>query len=145
MPQDLTDDKSTLVQVMAWYREATSHYLSQCWSRSMSPNGVTRLQWVKVRESYLNLGALHVHLVNRNIVILYLIFRWIYSTGLPGDDYTKLLPSYRSLHNASVVISHRYWQLNYHLVGKHRSQNKNNATTYYFGFILHITDMLYNL
>ena len=46
MPLDLTDDKSTLVQVMAWCRQATSHYLSQCWPRSMSPNGVTRLQWV---------------------------------------------------------------------------------------------------
>ena len=30
MPEDLTDDKSTLVQVMAWCRQATSHYLSQC-------------------------------------------------------------------------------------------------------------------
>ena len=47
MPQDLTDDKSTLVQVMAWCSQATSHYLSQCWPRSMSPNGVTRPQWVK--------------------------------------------------------------------------------------------------
>ena len=46
MPLDLTD-KSTLVQVMAWCRQATSHYLSQCWSRSMSPNDVTRPQWVK--------------------------------------------------------------------------------------------------
>ena len=27
MPQDLTDDKSTLVQVKAWCRQATSHYL----------------------------------------------------------------------------------------------------------------------
>ena len=27
MPRDLTDDKSTLVQVMAWCRQATSHYL----------------------------------------------------------------------------------------------------------------------
>ena len=35
MPLDLTDDKSTLVQVMAWCRQATSHYLSQCWSSSM--------------------------------------------------------------------------------------------------------------
>ena len=35
MPQDLTDDKSTLVQVMAWCRQATSYYLSQCWPRSM--------------------------------------------------------------------------------------------------------------
>ena len=25
------DDKSTLVQVMAWCRQATSHYLNQCW------------------------------------------------------------------------------------------------------------------
>ena len=42
MPLDLIDDKSTLVQVMAWCRQATSHYLSQCWPRSMSPNGITR-------------------------------------------------------------------------------------------------------
>ena len=47
MPQDLTDDKSTLVQVMAWCRQATSHYLSQGWPRFMLPYGVTRPQWVK--------------------------------------------------------------------------------------------------
>ena len=47
MPRDLTDDKSTLVQVMALCRQATSHYLNQCWSSSMSPYGVTRPQWVK--------------------------------------------------------------------------------------------------
>ena len=45
MPQDLADDKSTLVQVMAWCRQAASHYLSQCWPRSMSPNDVTRPLW----------------------------------------------------------------------------------------------------
>ena len=42
----LSGDKSTLVQVMAWCRQATSHYLSQCCPRSMSPYGVTRPQWV---------------------------------------------------------------------------------------------------
>ena len=42
-----TDDQSTLVQVMAWCHQATSHYLSQCWPRSLSPYGVTRSQWVK--------------------------------------------------------------------------------------------------
>ena len=46
MPHDFTDDKSTLVQVMAWCRQATSHYLSQCWPISLSPYGVTRPQWV---------------------------------------------------------------------------------------------------
>ena len=34
---DHTYDKSTLVQVMAWCRQATSYYLSQCWPRSLSP------------------------------------------------------------------------------------------------------------
>ena len=47
MPQD----KSTLVQVMAWCRQATSHYLNQCWLRSMSPNGVIRPQWVNTLHS----------------------------------------------------------------------------------------------
>ena len=46
MSLDLTDDKSTLVQVMAWCRQATSHYLSQCWPRSLSPYDVTRPQRV---------------------------------------------------------------------------------------------------
>ena len=36
---DFTDDQSTLVQV-------PSHYLSQWWPRSLTPHGVTRLQWV---------------------------------------------------------------------------------------------------
>ena len=46
MPQDLTDDKSILVQVMAWCRQATSHCLSQCWLSLLSPYGVARPQWV---------------------------------------------------------------------------------------------------
>ena len=40
MPLHLIDDKSTLVQVMACCRQATSHYRSQCWPRSM-PQGIT--------------------------------------------------------------------------------------------------------
>ena len=65
MPRDLTDDNSTLVQVMAWYRQATSHYLSQCWPSSMSLYGVSRPQCVKVLQyetqqifSYLHASAL---------------------------------------------------------------------------------------
>ena len=40
----LIDDKSTLVQVKAWCRQA----LNQCWPRSLLPYGVTRPQWVNV-------------------------------------------------------------------------------------------------
>ena len=49
MSRSLTDDKSTLVQVMAGCRhcrKATGHYLSQFWPRSMSLWGITRPQWL---------------------------------------------------------------------------------------------------
>ena len=46
MSLDFTGDQSTLVQVMAWCCQATSHYLSQCWPRSLSPYSVTIPQWV---------------------------------------------------------------------------------------------------
>ena len=49
MPRDLTDDKSTLVQVMAWCHQATSHYLSQCWLSSLSSCGIARPQWVNLK------------------------------------------------------------------------------------------------
>ena len=42
VPQNTSDDESTLVQVMAWCRQATSHYLSQCWPKSMLLYGFTR-------------------------------------------------------------------------------------------------------
>ena len=48
MSLDFTDDQSTLVQVMAWCRQATSHYLSQCWPRSLMPYSITRPQWVNL-------------------------------------------------------------------------------------------------
>ena len=49
LPWYLTDDKSTLVQVMAWCHQATSHHLKQCWLRSVSKYGVTRPQLYKDR------------------------------------------------------------------------------------------------
>ena len=48
MPQKPFDDKSTLVQLMARYRQATSHYLIQCWPKFMSPYGLTRPQWIEL-------------------------------------------------------------------------------------------------
>ena len=46
MPQNLTNEKSTLLQVMARCHQALSHYLSQSRPRSMLPYDVTRPQWV---------------------------------------------------------------------------------------------------
>ena len=61
MPQDLTDDKSTLVQVMAWCRQTTSHYLSQCWLSPLSSYGVARPQWVNDSPVHW-----HIHLQARD-------------------------------------------------------------------------------
>ena len=51
MSLDFRDDQSTLVQLMAWCRQAASHYLSQCWPRPLSPYDVTRPQWVNSLSS----------------------------------------------------------------------------------------------
>ena len=40
-PKNPTDDKSPLVWVMDWNRQATNHCLIHCWHRSMSPYDVT--------------------------------------------------------------------------------------------------------
>ena len=36
---------------MAWCHQASSHYLSQGWSRSILPYSITRLQWVNAKWS----------------------------------------------------------------------------------------------
>ena len=56
MPQNLTNEKSTLVHVMAWYCQATSHYPSQYWPRYMLSHGVTRPQ-PKSRQISLDLAG----------------------------------------------------------------------------------------
>ena len=45
---------------MAWCRQATSHYLSQCWPRSLSPYGVTRPQWVNSLVPRVPCGAIEL-------------------------------------------------------------------------------------
>ena len=43
----VTDKKSTSIPVMAWCRQVSSHYLSLCSPRFMSPYGVASPQWLK--------------------------------------------------------------------------------------------------
>ena len=44
--RDSFHGKSALVQGMAWCRQATRHYMSQCFPTSISPFGVIRIKWV---------------------------------------------------------------------------------------------------
>ena len=69
MSLDFTDDQSTWVQVMAWCRQATSHYLSPWWPRSMRQmvslglNELTNLLYAKFSILYLlNFQSfIHIH------------------------------------------------------------------------------------
>ena len=64
IPQNPIDDKSISVQVMAWCRQETSPYLSQCWSRYMwrhvAPLGYTELGVIWVTETYKSLHMFHM-------------------------------------------------------------------------------------
>ena len=81
---DFTDDQSTLVKVMAWCRQATSHYLSQCWPRSLSPYGITRLQWVNWCFHY-SLTVLSVISKLGNTYLYDVHFISIFNTLGPSD------------------------------------------------------------
>ena len=62
MPENNYDDKSTLVQVMAWCLMASSHYLSQCWPSSMLPYDATRPWWVNSKDVNFSPLAVELHL-----------------------------------------------------------------------------------
>ena len=46
MPQNPMDDRSKLIQVMAWCRPATGRHLKHCSPGYMTPYGVTMPQWI---------------------------------------------------------------------------------------------------
>ena len=50
IPENTFNKSSLVVQVMAWCRQTTSHYLNQCWLKSMSSYGIIRPQWVNVTQ-----------------------------------------------------------------------------------------------
>ena len=72
---DQTYDKSTLGQVMAWCRQVTSHYLSQCWPRSLSPYGVTRPQWVNTWHKWPYM-TIKLCLISENIIYYLNPIQW---------------------------------------------------------------------
>ena len=82
MSLDITDDKSKLVQVMAWCRQATNHYLSQCWFRSLSD-----LTWASWRFKSPDIGLFVQQLVpNNNKGIIKALYYWFFVDNIPVTD-----------------------------------------------------------
>ena len=112
---DVTDDQSTLVQVMAWCRQATSHYLNQCWPRSLSPYGVTRPQWVNSMERKclpIFAAFLYVHIHNYHSFFNYFpqkwFFLWVSVLLYFLNVFSTTKKSFIS-HNSPVCNNVLYW------------------------------------
>ena len=116
MSLDFTNDQSILVRVMAWCRQATSHYLSQCWRRSLSPYGVTRSQWVKRFVSH-------------------------YQTWYQSS-FIKVSPKLHFNHRCPIDIDWWFWHEN-HIYCQWISTSSVHLTFYHFGG-MHIWSLLWN-
>ena len=85
---DITDDMPTLVLVVAGCFQATSHYLSQCWPRSMSPYNDPGPEWVQKH------AALHWPVGPESAICQnlsqQLIIMWTHETICP-DKYQELI------------------------------------------------------
>ena len=103
MSWDLPEDKSTLVQVMAWCRQVTSHYLSQCWPRSLSPYGVTRPQRVNSFIPEWDINSFKDDKFQTNSFNPYLQFSfWLV---LKFDNYVSWSSSGRSMLSCALALS----------------------------------------
>ena len=94
MPEDLTDGKSTLVQAMAWCRQATSHcWPSQCWPRTMSP---------------------YISLYHNELMIFWLCYAFCWSVGtllMTTTDIPALAQTITLDECCIASILPEFWQL----------------------------------
>ena len=106
----------TLVQTMAWCRQATSHYLSQCWPRSLSPYGVTRPQWFNITTTKQSTTKPIAHIMG--LTICAIMFQAALLLHLPRRSHERSLwyisvwPAKAYL-NATKIMIHtcRHWRI----------------------------------
>ena len=88
VPFDPTDVKSTFVQVVAWCCGATSHYMRQCWARS-----ITNMVSLGCSESKQHHDKSHIDQVILCIYMLVIIWQisWIMDVDMTGEltDFTS--------------------------------------------------------
>ena len=71
------EGKSTLGQVMVWCCQTTSHFLNQCWPRTVPPYGVTRTQWVNPLSIPLMILLIcyQIHYVDYQLTVRFVTFQ----------------------------------------------------------------------
>ena len=126
MSQNLIDEKSILVQVMAWCHQTTSHYLSQCWPRSMLPHGITRPQWVKEIRYILSISC-------------EIALRWMPEDSIDGKSASIQVVAWR--HQLTSLYLNRCWPSYMKLYGITRLQWVNSLANGRFG--CHFKDVIF--
>ena len=96
MPQNL-NDKSSLVRVMAWCHQATSHYLNHCWLRSM-------LRYDVARPKLVNISCIQTFLFDNKFLDL---FMYIYLFSL--TVYYNIIISY--CYTSMVWLYGHIWKI----------------------------------
>ena len=109
---DFSDDESTLVQVMAWCRQAPSHYLSHCWPRSVSPYGIIRPQWVNVwctRHCFHFFSSYMLLYFFFRMQLMYYISGWTMHPSLPlGNKLPRLVETcYHGIYQLHQFVKHK--------------------------------------
>ena len=95
--------KSALVQVMAWWCQATSHYLGQCWLSPIWVYGVSRPQCVNHAHGV----CFVVFLVVKYRLILPIFFRVAHDDVIRWKCYPRYWPFVLGIHRPPVNSLHK--------------------------------------
>ena len=87
----LIDHKSTLIQVMASCHQAPTHYLNQCWLRSMTRYSVTRPQ----RFNLWNAFIIKMELLSSLFLMTY-ILHGVCSVAMSDEELTFCFTFWKS-------------------------------------------------
>ena len=100
--------------VMAWNRQATSHYQSQCWTRSMTPYGASRPQWVNWIAT--------INLNHRSSGALYTTINYVYKSRM------RHLTDYGSKIDMLIKVRFMSLQLtNTDMIDNHNTLRQNDG------------------
>ena len=106
-------NKSTLVRVMTWCRQATSHYLRQCWTSSPTHICGTRGRWVHVTLANMSKTSSESIIISSLIVIESIIISAWQSWLVPRVpmaaqlSVTGVLSVDESMHRLNVTCGSR--------------------------------------
>ena len=115
IPENLTYEKSTLAQVMAWCHQVTSCYFSQCWSRSVSPFGVTKPNCVHLILQQNSVPHFTISLLHMNTKwALQNIIQWkLHKTTTKFCDLSKQVVFHgrEKKHDFVKTVPGKWWNL----------------------------------